>query len=87
MKNNQELLRFELEIGGQIAYADYQIEGNILKINYVFAPPQLRGTGAAGSLMKEICQNARQNKMKIRPVCAYAAAWLERHKEYEDLLL
>jgi hypothetical protein len=86
MKNNQALSRYELEINGLVAFADYRTEGDIIIIDYVFAPPELRGAGAAGSLMKEIVGEAMNKKMKIHPVCSYAAVWLRKHKEYHDLI-
>lgn len=69
MKNNHELSRYELEISGQIAYANYRLQANILNLDYVFAPEELRGTGAAGKLMEEIAQLAKKNNLKINPIC------------------
>ncbi|HCR85845.1 MAG TPA: N-acetyltransferase [Alphaproteobacteria bacterium] len=80
MINNQQKSRFELEIDGHVAYADYAIEGDVLHIKYVFAPPELRGKGAAGNLMKDIVKFAEENYLKINPICAYAASWLRRGK-------
>jgi predicted GNAT family acetyltransferase len=86
MKNNTSLSRYELEISGLTAYADYRVDNNILIIDYVFAPEELRGTGAAGKLMAEIAKEASSKQMKIRPICGYAAVWLRKHREYHDLL-
>lgn len=86
MKNNQELSRFELAVGEHIAYANYRLCDKNLFIDYVFAPEALRGGGAAGNLMKEISEFARQENLKITPICGYAVAWLKKHKEYHDLL-
>lgn len=86
MKNNKELSRYELEVDGHIAYANYRIDANILNIDYVFAPEELRGTGAAGKLMEEIAQMAQKEKMKIIPICGYAAVWMRKHRQYHDLL-
>lgn len=86
MKNNQNLSRFELESQGHITFANYRLEKNILFIDYVFAPEELRGTGAAGKLMKEICDFAKTENLKITPICGYAVAWLKKHKDYHDLL-
>lgn len=87
MKNNKELSRYELEISGKIVYADYHLEGNVLNIDYVFSPEELRGSGAAGRLMEEVAQLAQKNEMKINPICGYAALWLRRHKEYGNLVV
>ncbi len=87
MKNNTELSRYELEIDGKIVYANYHVKVNILNIDYVYAPEELRGSGAAGKLMEEIAQLAQKNKMKLNPICGYAATWLRRNKQYQDLLV
>lgn len=78
--------RFELRIGEYIAYADYRLEKDILTIRYVFAPDALRGTGAAGRLMEKIMEEARANTLKIVPICGYAASWMRKHKEHQNLM-
>ncbi len=79
--------RFELEENGEVAYADYRREGSRLVIPYVYAPPALRGTGAAGRVMEGVAAAARAENLAIRPLCGYAAAWLKRHREHADLVV
>lgn len=79
--DNAQESRFEYHINDQIAYADYRIDGATLYIDYVFAPPELRGTGAASTLMQHICDHAMPKNMTIEPICGYAASWLQRHKK------
>ncbi len=86
LKNNTALSRFEMIEGSHVVYADYGIEGNTLTIKYVFAPPELRGTGAAGRFMDALTNHAREQNYKIIPVCGYAATWIQRHPEAHDLL-
>ena len=81
VRDNQERRRFELDVGGQVAFASYARQGATLMIPHVEAPPPLRRTGAAGRLMQ-----GRAEKLKVVPYCSYAAAWIRRHKEYHDLL-
>ena len=57
-----------------------------LFIDYVFAPPDLRGTGASGRLMQAVSQDARDKGLRITPICGYAAAWLQRSREFKDLV-
>ena len=78
--------RFELEEQGATAFADYRREGDRLVIPYVFAPPELRGSGAAGRVMEGVVDAARAEGRKITPLCGYAAAWLRRHREHADLV-
>jgi predicted GNAT family acetyltransferase len=78
--------RFELIEDGQLAYADYRLEGGRMIVDYVFSPPELRGTGTAGRLMEGVASDARSKGLKITPLCGYAAAWLRRHREHADLM-
>ncbi len=86
MKNNHTLSRYEIEVDGQIVFANYHFEGKILYIDYVESPVELRGSGAAGRLMEEIAKMAQEKELKIVPICGYAAIWLRRHKEYQGLV-
>ncbi|MEK7954084.1 GNAT family N-acetyltransferase [Luteolibacter soli] len=78
--------RFELEEEGKLAYADYRRESNLLIIPYVYADPALRGHGTAGRLMAGMLDIIRSRREKVRPVCGYAKAWIQRHPEYHDLI-
>ncbi len=84
--DNQAAHRFELEEGGEVAFADYRLRGDELVIPHVEAPAQLRGTGAAGRLMEGVLTQARARGLKIVPLCSYAAAYIRRHKEWQDLV-
>ncbi len=78
-RHNPELSRYELEVDGLLAFADYQRSGHRLVIPHVEADPALRGQGAAGRLMQRVAQSARAEGMRITPLCSYAAAWLQRN--------
>jgi uncharacterized protein len=80
IRDNIERSRYELEIDGQIVFANYRRDGAMLSILHVEAPPPLRGTGAAGRLMQGIVESARATGAKIVPLCGYAATWLRRHR-------
>jgi len=49
--DNREDSRFELDVDGQLAFADYQRHAGALTLPRVEAAMQLRGTGAADRLM------------------------------------
>ncbi|MDB5431127.1 MAG: N-acetyltransferase [Caulobacter sp.] len=85
-RDNREENRFELEVDGLLAFADYQRRDGRLVIPHVEADMALRGTGAAGWLMEKVALAARQEGAKIVPLCSYAAAWLRRHKDFDDVV-
>lgn len=86
VRDNVDRHRFELERNGQLAFATYERRGSDLLIRHVEAAIPLRGTGAAGELMKGVAEIARSEGRKITPLCSYAFTWMRRHKEYSDLL-
>jgi len=79
--------RFELVEQGQTAFADYRLSDGRLILPHVEAPPALRGTGAAGRLMEGVLTEARARGLKVVPLCGYAAAYIRRHAEWQDLLV
>lgn len=85
--DNMALHRYELLVNGQIAFADYQHkEKGVLTILYVEAPPELRGTGAAARLMQQVMEDAKAKSLKVRPICGYAASWIQRNPDYRAML-
>ncbi|MGA0598588.1 GNAT family N-acetyltransferase [Enterovirga sp. CN4-39] len=83
----EERSRFELDVSGQVAYADYQRRPGVLVISYVYAPPPLRGTGASDRLMSAVAEQARAEDRKILALCGYARGWLRAHRAHRDLLV
>jgi predicted GNAT family acetyltransferase len=78
--------RFELVEDGQTAVADYRRQDGRLMITHVEAPPALRGKGAAGRLMTGVMDAARAEGVKVVPLCSYAAAFVRRNAQYQDLV-
>lgn len=87
LRDNTAAGQYELDIEGQTVFARYRRGDGVLTILWVEAPPALRGTGAAGRLMKLVAQEARAQKWRVVPVCGYAAAWLRRSPDYRELVL
>jgi predicted GNAT family acetyltransferase len=84
--DNQARNRFELEEEGLTAFANYRRNGDTVIIPHVESPPALRGKGTADRLMRGIVEKARTDGFKIEPWCSYAAAWMYRHKDAQDVL-
>lgn len=84
--DNTTLSRFELEEDGKLAFADYRLDDGVLVLPHVEADPALRGKGAAGRLMEGVLNLARERGWKVRPVCGYAVAYIQRHPGFQNLL-
>ena len=59
---------------------------NIIVIDHTIVDPSLRGKGIAGELIKKVVEMAREENLKIVPVCSYAVAKMTRTDEYKDVL-
>lgn len=78
-RDNTADSRYELEEGGHVAYATYRRENSVLMIDYVYAPPELRGSGVAPRLMKQVMAAAKEEGLDVQPICGYAQAWLQKN--------
>lgn len=87
MTDNSNLSRFERIENDRLVFASYRRDEDILVITYVEADPLLRGSGATGRLMDDVLAMAREQGLRIRPVCGYAAAYLRRQPGTSDLLV
>ncbi len=70
---NEAQQRYEMPFGNLVVYADVRQDTNTLYIDYVFAPQELRGKGAAGEFMSKLMDVVRAKKLKAVPICGYAA--------------
>lgn len=76
--------RYEMDVNGSIVFGNVRRKDGVLYIDYVEAPPELRGTGAAGRFMEALMQIVKAENLKAKPICGYAAGWLRKHNEYKD---
>ncbi|MCD8498413.1 MAG: N-acetyltransferase [Alphaproteobacteria bacterium] len=76
---NEALSRYEMELEGYTVFANVRQKDGTLYIDYVEAPPELRGKGAASVLMEGLVAIAKAENLEIFPICGYAASWLRRH--------
>ena len=83
--HDAERQRFEQEEDGMLVYASYRLRDGVYALTHVEADEELRGTGAAGRFMEALIGHARDNGLKLAPLCSYARAWFKRHPEAGDV--
>lgn len=84
---NEDEQRYEMAVDEHIVYANIRHIDDVVYIDHVFAPPALRGKGAAGKFMTALMERLRADGLKAKPICGYAASWLRRHSEFHDILV
>lgn len=87
IRHNTAESRFETTIDGVTAYTEYDLEDpHRIVFTHTIVPDELSGRGVAGSIVKHALEHAREKKLTVVPQCAYVAAYIQRHPEYQDLL-
>jgi len=84
--NNEAEHRFEMNIGGQIAFVDYNKIGDTYLLIHTEVPESLRGQGAAAALIEKVFAYLEENHFKMRPFCAYIQAYLKTHPDWKRLI-
>ena len=77
--------RYEAEVEGHLAVAEYTPEGDRLIFTHTFVPPELRGRGVAEKLVRTALEEARRAGKKVVPQCAYVALFIRRNPEFQPL--
>lgn len=86
IEHNPSLQRFQVQVDGVACVLEYQRDGRVMAIIHTGVPAAVGGRGVAAALTRAALDTARREGWKVRPQCSYAAAWLHRHPEYQDLL-
>jgi len=82
---NEAERRFESWIDGTLSKLDYIQDGKNFVITHVGVHPDLRGQGIAGRIVQVSLEYAKDNNLRVVPMCSYAAAYIRRHPEYAEL--
>jgi predicted GNAT family acetyltransferase len=86
VRRNAALSRYELEVGGHVAFADYRVSGGVVTITHTETPPALRGGGIGSRLVLGALDLIRAQGLKVRPLCSFARHVIGQHPEMQDLV-
>ena len=85
VKHNKAENMFEVWIDGYLSKLDYIQDDKNFVITHVGVYPEFRGQGVAGKIVEKALQYARENKLRVVPMCSYAAAYIRRNPQYLEL--
>jgi predicted GNAT family acetyltransferase len=83
--DNEARRRFELDLGGSVAFIDYRRAGATLYLDHAEVPVALRGHGAGGRLVRAALDRIREQGGRVVPVCPFVQAFMRDHPEYAEL--
>lgn len=86
VRHNAAAKRYEAVVDGHLSVCDYSLAGDSMIFTHTFVPPELRGRGVAEKLVRAALADARAAGRKVEPACSYVAVFIQRNKEYQDLV-
>jgi predicted GNAT family acetyltransferase len=85
VRDNKARQRFELDVGGAMAFANYRLTPGTVIITHTETPPALRGRGIASELVKGALELIRGDGHKVVAGCGFVVDYLQKHPEFADL--
>jgi predicted GNAT family acetyltransferase len=86
VRDNTALPRFELDVEGAVAFANYRRGPGRVIITHTEAPRALRGRGIASELVQGALELIRADGNKVVAGCGFVVDYLRRHPEFSDLV-
>ena len=62
-----------------------RVDEGTLDFEHTYVPPELRGGGLGGRLVREGLEWAKREGYWVIPSCPFVAEFIERHPEYREL--
>ncbi len=86
VRQNAARSRFELDIDGHVAFANYRAAGGGVAITHTETPAELRGRVIGAQVVLGALSQIRAQGLKVRPLCSFARHVMAQHPETQDLL-
>lgn len=83
--NNADAKRFEIQLGDKVAMVEYMRSGNNIIYTHTEVPPEFEGKGIAGKLAHHVMEYAKNEGLKVQPLCPFINSYVKRHPEYQDI--
>jgi len=84
--DNKALSRFEMNVGGDLAFANYRLTPSAVVITHTETPRALRGRGIASELVKGALALIRADGRNVVGACGFVVDYLQKHPEYRDMV-
>lgn len=84
--DNTEASRFEIHADGGTPLLQYVKRGDVVHMVHTEVPESLEGRGYGAALARAALDAARASGLKVVPSCPFVRTYIERHREYADLV-
>lgn len=87
VKHNEAKRRFETQVDDYVAFVVYQLNAMQITLVHTEVPHQLGGQGVGGKIVKAALDFAKNSGLKVIPECPFVARYIERHKDYQHIVV
>jgi uncharacterized protein len=79
--------RYEIRVDGELAgFATYQLRPGEIAFKHTEIDDRFEGQGLGGELIAFALDDVRDRGLAVLPFCPFVRAYLQRHREYADLV-
>jgi predicted GNAT family acetyltransferase len=79
--------RYEIRVDGELAgHIEYRAAPGEIALVHTEVDDRFEGRGLAGKLTAFALDDARRRGLAVLPFCPFARGYIQRHREYEDLV-
>lgn len=71
---------------GPLARLDYHVSAGVCTFTHTGVPPEFRGQGVAALLVEAGLAWARAQGFRVVPACSYVDLYIQRHRQWQDLI-
>jgi uncharacterized protein len=92
VRDDPELGRYEARApDGLAGFTRYALgdgpAGPLFVFTHTEVLPAFEGEGVGGTLVRGALDDVRRRGGRVEPRCSFVRAWLDRHPDYQDLLV
>jgi predicted GNAT family acetyltransferase len=86
--DHRDQAQFVAEVEGKRAgVAEYMLtDQGVLVLTHTEVNRAYEGRGVGSALARAVLDQARARQLSVFPICPFMAGWIDRHRDYADLL-
>ncbi|RYZ24967.1 MAG: N-acetyltransferase [Sphingobacteriales bacterium] len=86
LTDNAENHAFEMNIDGDLAFIDYEDQGDAIALIHTEVPESLEGKGIGSVLVLKTLNHIEAQGKKIVVQCSFVRSFIKKHPEWERLV-
>ncbi len=86
VRDNPDRHRYELEVDGHVAFAEYGLTAGVITFIHTKVPKELGGKGVGSTLARGALEDVRRRGLRVVAQCPFIKGFIDKHAEFSDLL-